>query len=158
MLSFLERIRAKAAGLSAMDTGNLRIAAVPSLLGTILPPILREFANCYPGVELSIFVGTDDEVYTWIRSGVAHIEFAALPVEGLETEEIAQDEWLALVSEKAFPGKASITLREFVRHKFIMSGGGCERHILRIFASADIAIAEPMKVKQVPTIHAMAAE
>jgi DNA-binding transcriptional LysR family regulator len=157
-LSSLERIRIGAAGLPALETGNLRIAAVPSLLGTILPPILREFANRYPGVEQSIFEGTDDEVHTWIRSGIAHIGFAALPVDDVESEEIARDEWLALVPEKAFPGKTSISLRELARSKFLMSGGGCERHILRIFASAGIAITEPMTVKQMPTIHAMVAE
>jgi DNA-binding transcriptional LysR family regulator len=157
-LSSLETIRIKAAGLATLETGSLRIAAVASLLGTILPPMLREFANRYPGVELSIFEGADDEVHTWIRSGVAHIGFAALAVDGVEGEEIARDEWLALVPEKAFPGKTSITLRELAGHKFLMSGGGCERHILRIFASAGIVISEPMLVKQMPTIHAMVAE
>jgi DNA-binding transcriptional LysR family regulator len=79
-------------------------------------------------------------------------------VDGVESEDIARDEWLALVPEKAFPGKTSITLRELARHKFLMSGGGCERHILRILASTGIAIANPMMVKQIPTIHAMVAE
>jgi DNA-binding transcriptional LysR family regulator len=157
-LSSLDRIRAEAAGLPTLETGSLRIAAVASLLGTILPSILREYANRCPGVELSIFEGTDDEVYAWIRSGVAHIGFAALPVDGVESEEIARDEWLALVPEKAYPGKASMTLRELARQKFLMSGGGCERQILRIFASAGVAITQPMMVKQVPTIHAMVAE
>jgi len=157
-LSSLERIRIKAAGLPALETGNLRIAAVASLLGTILPPILREFSNRYPAVELSIFEGTDDEVKTWIKSGVAHIGFAALPVDGVEGEEITRDEWLALVPEKTFPGKTSITLRELARHRFLMSGGGCEHHIQRIFGSAGIVITEPMMVKQMPTIHAMVAE
>ena len=157
-LSSLDRIRAEAAGLPTLGTGNLRIAAVASLLGTILPSMLREYANCYPGVELSIFEGTDDEVRTWIRSGVAHIGFGALPVDGVESEEIARDEWLALVPAKAYPGKASITLHELARQKFLMSGGGCERHILRMFASAGIPITQPMMVKQMPTIHAMVAE
>jgi DNA-binding transcriptional LysR family regulator len=157
-LSSLERIRIEAAGLPALERGTLRIAAVASLLGTILPPILREYSNRYPGVELSIFEGTDDEVMAWVRSGVAHIGFAALPVDAVESEEIARDEWLALVPEKAFPGKTSIALRELARHKFLMSGGGCERHILQIFASTGIAIAKPMMVKQMPTIHAMVAE
>ena len=157
-LSSLDRIREEAAGLPTLETGNLRIAAVASLLGTILPSILREYANRYPGVELSIFEGTDDEVHAWIRSGVAHIGFAALPVDGVESEEIARDEWLALIPEKAYTGKASITLRELARQKFLMSGGGCERHILQMFASAGVAITQPMMVKQMPTIHAMVAE
>jgi DNA-binding transcriptional LysR family regulator len=157
-LSSLDRIRAEAAGLQTLETGNLRIAAVASLLGTILPSILREYANRYPGVELSIFEGTDDEVHVWIRSGIAHIGFAALPVDGVESEEIARDEWLALVPEKAYAGKASMTLLELARQRFLMSGGGCERHILRMFASAGVAITQPTLVKQMPTIHAMVAE
>jgi len=102
-LSSLDRIGAEAAGLPTLEAGSLRIAAVASLLGTILPSILREYANRYPGVELSIFEGTDDEVHAWIRSGVAHIGFAALPVDGVESEEIARDEWLALVRRRAYP-------------------------------------------------------
>jgi len=157
-LSSVDRIRAEAAGLPTLETGNLRIAAVASLLCTILPPLLREYANRYPGVELSIFEGTDDEVQAWTRSGVAHIGFAALPVDGVESEEIARDEWLALIPEKAYTGKASITLHELGRQRFLMSGGGCERHILQMFASARVAITQPMMVKQMPTIHAMVAE
>ena len=157
-LSSVDRIRAEAAGLPTLETGNLRIAAVASLLCTILPPLLREYANRYPGVELSIFEGTDDEVQAWTRSGVAHIGFAALPVDGVESEEIARDEWLALIPEKAYTGKASITLHELGRQRFLMSGGGCERHILQMFASARVAITQPMMVKQMPTIQAMVAE
>jgi DNA-binding transcriptional LysR family regulator len=157
-LSSVERIRTEAAGLPAIGTGNLRIAAVPSLLGTILPPIIRKFAEAHPAVELSVFEGTDDEVHTWIRSGVAHVGFAALPVEGVESEKIAQDEWLALVPEKLFLGRPFVTLRELTRSKFLMSGGGCERHIIRIFGSAGIPSPESMLVKQMSTIHAMVAE
>jgi DNA-binding transcriptional LysR family regulator len=157
-LSSIDMIRAEAAGLQTLETGNLRIAAVSSLLGTILPSILREYANRYPGVELAIFEGTDDEVHGWIRSGVAHIGFAALPVDGVESEEIARDEWLALVPGKAYPGKTSMTLLELARQKFLMSGGGCELDILRMFASAGVALTQPMMVKQMPTILAMVAE
>jgi DNA-binding transcriptional LysR family regulator len=39
-----------------------------------------------------------------------------------------------------------------------MSGGGCERHIQRIFALANLAIRETMMVKEMSTIHAMVAE
>ena len=157
-LSSIDRMRSEAAGLKALETGSLRIASVPSLLGTILPPILREYGTRYPGVELSIFEGTDDEVQAWVRSGVSQIGFAALPVEGVKAEEIARDEWLALVPAKEFQGKGSMTLRELARHKFLVSGGGCERHIERLFTLADVVIGEPMMVKQMSTIHAMVAE
>ena len=157
-LSAIERIRAEAMGLAAFETGNLRVAAVPSLLSTILPPILREYGARYPGIELSIFEGTDDEVHAWTRSGVTHVGFAALPIEGVAAEEVARDEWLGLVPAGAFQNRTSITLKELAKNKFLMSGGGCERHIQRIFASAKVAIRETMLVKEMSTIHAMVAE
>jgi hypothetical protein len=68
-----------------------------------------------------------------IKSGVAHVGFAALPIEGVEAEEVARDEWLALVSKGKFQDRTSITLKEVAKNKFLMSGGGCERHIQNIF-------------------------
>jgi DNA-binding transcriptional LysR family regulator len=158
VLNNLEAIRSEAAGLSEFKSGNLRVAAVPSLLATILPPILRQYTVRFPGVVLSVFEGTDDEVRTWVVSGIAHLGFAALPVDGVAAEEIARDEWLALVPAKEFTGKSSITLRELARRKFLMSGGGCERHIQRIFSSAGIDITDRLMVKQLPTIQAMVAQ
>lgn len=158
VLGDLDAIGAAMAGLAELKTGSLRVAAVPSLLATILPPVLRDYGVRFPGVELSIFEGTDDEVRDWVLSGMAHIGFAALPVDGVAAEEIAGDEWLALVPAGMLAGRASIGLRELARHKFLMSGGGCEAHINRIFAAAGLALADPMMVKQLPTIQAMVAE
>jgi DNA-binding transcriptional LysR family regulator len=158
VLENLDAIRAEIAGLANLGTGNLRIAAVPSLLATILPPVLREYAVRFPGVELAVFEGTDGEVRTWVLNGIVHIGFAGLPVEGISAEEIAQDEWLALVPARDFPGKASVTLRELVKRKFLMPGGGCEKPIQWIFSSSGIRIAEQLTVKQMPTIQAMVAQ
>jgi DNA-binding transcriptional LysR family regulator len=158
ILNNVESIRSEIAGLSQLESGNLRVAAVPSLLSSILPPFLREYSRRYPGVEVSAFEGTDDEVRMWIISGMAHVGFAALPVAGVIAEEIGRDEWLAMVPAGKFAGKASITLRELAQHRFLMSGGGCEPHIQSMFASVRIHIAEHLMVKQMPTIQAMVAE
>lgn len=157
-LADLDAIRSATAGLTELRTGNLRIAAVPSLLATILPPLLRDYATRFPGIELSVFEGTDDEVRAWVLSGMAHVGFAALPVEGVRSEEVAEDEWLALVPAGLFAGQSAIGLRELARHKFLMSGGGCEAHIQRLFATEHSEIRDPLMVKQLPTIQAMVAE
>ena len=158
VLENLDAIRAEIAGLAKLGTGNLRVAAVSSLLATILPPVLREYAIRFPAVELSVFEGTHEEVRGWILTGIAHIGFTGLPVDGVAAEEIAQDEWLALVPAGEFSGKTSITLRELVQRKFLMPGGGCEQPIQRIFSSAGIGIVEQLTVKQIPTIQAMVAQ
>ena len=155
VLANVDAMRAEIAGLARLGSGNLRVAAVPSLLASILPPVLREYGVRFPGVELSVFEGTDDEVRAWVLSGMAHVGFAALPVEGVVAEEIASDEWLALAPENEFPGKNSLTLRELARHRFLISGGGCEQHIRQIFSRANISMTDQLMVKQLPTIKAM---
>ena len=157
-LTNLDAIRTEAAGLSPLDGGNLRIAAVPSLLATILPPILKEFRVRFPGVELSIFEGTDQEIRTWTTTNLAHVGFAALPMEGVVAEELTQDEWLALIPKNLFKEQSTISLRELSEHRFLLSGGGCETHVQGIFAGAKVALTDHLAVKQLPTIQAMVAE
>jgi len=158
VLGNLDAVHAELASLSGLKTGSLRVAAVPSLLGSILPPVLREYSTSFPGIELSIFEGTDDEVSSWVLTGVAHVGFAALPVASVTTEEIARDEWLALIPQHRALKKSSITLQELLRHRFLMSGGGCETHIQRLFSIQGLNIPDHMMVKQLSTIQAMVAQ
>ena len=39
---------------NGVQTGALRIAVVPSLASSIIPPLLREFAKLYPGIDVSL--------------------------------------------------------------------------------------------------------
>ncbi len=48
--------------------------------------------------------GMDEEVLAWTKAGAAHAGFLALPVEGV-VEEVARDEWVALVPEEVARGK-----------------------------------------------------
>ncbi len=158
LLANLEAIWEEASTLSTVQAGVLRIAAVPSLAATILPPLIKSYSLRFPGIEVSLFEGTDDEVREWLLSGVVHAGFAALPVPDLEEEEIAQDEWIALVPEKKYINKTEISLRTLASQKFLMSGGGCEPHIQRLFLQARVEIPYSTMVKQLPTIEAMVAE
>jgi DNA-binding transcriptional LysR family regulator len=157
VLGNLDAVHAELASLSRLKTGSLRVAAVPSLLGSILPPVLREYSTSFPGIELSIFEGTDDEVSNWVLIGIAHVGFAALPAASVLAEEIARDEWLALVPERRALKKSSIALQELLRHRFLMSGGGCETHIQRLFSIQGLNIPNHVMVKQLCTIQAMVA-
>lgn len=158
LLANLESIWEEASTLASLQTGVLRIAAVPSLAATILPPLIKSYSVRFPGVEVSLFEGTDDEVREWLLSGVVHVGFAALPVPDVDGEEIAQDEWIALVPQKKCMNKTEITLRALSHHKFLMSGGGCEPHIQRLFLQAGVEIPAYTMVKQLATIEAMVTE
>ncbi len=158
MLRTLDAMRDEVSQLSGVQQGSLRIAAVPSLAGTWVPRLMREFETRYPGIEVSLFEGTDNEVAEWVASRVVHAGFAALPVPGLATEEVTRDEWLAVLpaSDSAVQ---RITLAALARRKFLLSGGGCEAHICRLFNEASLELPySRLTIKQMATIQAMVAE
>jgi len=158
ILDGLDAIRAEISGLAQLQAGALRVAAVPTLAATIAPRLLAEYHSLYPGIEVSLFEGTDDEVCDWVRTGMSHVGFSALPVPELKGTEITQDEWLALVPAHDFAGRTKIGLAALSRRNFLLSGGGCETHIRRLFEEAGLDLPSHRMVKQLSTIEAMVAE
>jgi DNA-binding transcriptional LysR family regulator len=96
-------------------------------------------------------------VAEWVLTRVAQAGFAALPVKGLATEELTRDEWMAVLP----PGDraARITLASLAKRKFLLSGGGCEAHISRLFNDASLDLPQSrLMIKQMATIEAMVSE
>jgi DNA-binding transcriptional LysR family regulator len=159
VLTALEELRGEVAGWAALASGNLRIAAVPSVAGTMLPRLLREFHNRYPGIEVSLFEGTDGEVAEWCAQGAADIGFAALPCPGVSQHAITRDEWMAVVPATAKRlARGPVRLESLQPHAFLLSGGGCETHIRQLFRDSGLELPSYRDVKQVSTILAMVAE
>ena len=158
LLASLDAIRNEVSGLAGLQKGTLRLAAVPSLASTILPRLIREFSTRFPGIEVTLFEGTDNEVAEWIANRTTDVGFAALPVPGLHAEEIMRDEWLALVPSRYLKGRNSVSLETLSRQKFLLSGGGCEVHIRQLFEDRGLDLPPHLSVKQMSTIHAMVVE
>lgn len=156
-LRALDAIRDEVAQLSALQKGSLRIAAVPSLAGTWVPRLIREFQLKFPAVEISLFEGTDNEVAEWVQTRVAHAGFAALPVKGLSTIAITRDEWMAVLPPK--DPAPRMTLGALSKRKFLLSGGGCEDLIRSLFEEASLDLPQSrLLIKQMATIEAMVSE
>jgi len=156
-LRSLDAMREEISQLAGVQNGVLRIAAVPSLAGSWVPRIVRKFHTRFPGVEVSLFEGTDNEVADWVVTRVAHAGFAALPVKGLATTEVTRDEWMAVLpkSDEAL----RVSLKTLAKRKFLLSGGGCEAHICRLFNEAGLDLPESrLLIKQMSTIEAMVSE
>ncbi|MGD0976264.1 MAG: LysR family transcriptional regulator [Candidatus Korobacteraceae bacterium] len=158
ILDGLDAVRAEVSGLAHLQTGTLRVASVPTLAATIVPRLISEYNALYPGIEVSLFEGTDDEVRDWVLNGVAQVGFAALPVPGLRCQEVTHDEWLALVPAGDFARREKISLAALSRRNFLVSGGGCEPYIQKLFEEAGLDFPSHRTVKQLSTIQAMVAE
>lgn len=54
MLDVHDRIAIEIGRLAERRDGQVKLAAVPSVAAKLLPPIIGQFANSYPGIELSM--------------------------------------------------------------------------------------------------------
>jgi DNA-binding transcriptional LysR family regulator len=158
ILSALEAIGGSLSSQAVLQTGSLRLAAVPSVAATLLPRLMREFRSAFPAIELSLFEGTDGEVSEWVATGTVDAGFAGLPSSGVWEQEITRDEWLALVPVKSRIRGDTISLGALMRHPFLLSGGGCERQIRDLFRDEGLDLPSHRDIKQVNTIQAMVAE
>jgi len=157
ILKSLDSIRSEASATAGLDHGSLCVSSIPSVAGTILPDLLREYGRRYPGVELSLYEGTDAEVVEWVQQRMADVGFAALPVEGATGIRVISDEWLALIpAHDTHAG--SISLKQLIRRRFLMSEGGCEPMIRELFANANLQIKDVLNVREMTTLKAMVAE
>jgi DNA-binding transcriptional LysR family regulator len=158
ILGSLDAIAEQVVADSGLQTGTLRIAVVPSIGSSIIPALLREFAKLYPGIDVSLLEGTDHEVSEWVRQKMSHCGFAALPVALVNTEPIGKDEWMAILPANRFEGANQIKLERLAVHRFLLSGGGCEDHIYRLFEETRVPLSNHLLVRQMDTLQAMVGE
>ena len=154
----INAIRAEISAVSGLQTGSLRLASVPSLASAILPQLISEFNLRFPGIEISMFEGADPEVVEWVRTHVADVGYATLPVpDVVNAQELSHDEWVALVPA-SFRQHRTVTLKFLSQQRFFMPGTGGEPHIQELFRGAKLRLEVPIKIREVSTIHAMIAQ
>jgi DNA-binding transcriptional LysR family regulator len=154
----ISSIRTELSGVSGLQTGSLRLAAVPSLASAILPPLMSEFSSRFPSIMLSLFEGTDPEVVDWVRTNAADVGYSTLPVpDVVDAKDLSHDEWVALLPA-SFPKRRSVTLKFLSQQRFLMPGGGCETYIRDLFRDANLGVQAAISVKEMSTIHSMVAQ
>lgn len=66
MLVQLNAIRELADESRGLQGGRIRLASFPSVTSTLLPGLLRNVRRLYPGIEVVVLEGTDEEVEEWL--------------------------------------------------------------------------------------------
>ena len=156
ILNSTEQIRQETAAAIGFETGKVRLGSFPSVSARFLPGLLRQFQQRYPGIEVVLFEGTDDEVQEWIYAHTVDIGVVTLPVERLETISIAQDRFVAVVADSHPLAKQQpIHIRQLAPEPFIMSKSGCEPVINRMFQQSKVTPKIQYEVIDLRTIFAM---
>jgi DNA-binding transcriptional LysR family regulator len=156
MLRIAEQIRQETASMVGLESGKVHLGSFPSVSARILPKLLRQFRQRYPGIEVVLFEGTDDEVREWISSRAVDVGVVTLPVEGVDTVSIATDEFLAVVAAShPLAALKQIHIRQLATEPFIMSKAGCQPVITNMFRKAKVVAKTQFEVIDLRTIFAM---
>lgn len=160
VLALTERIRQSAATAVGLETGRVRLGSFPSVSARLLPDLLRRFHQRYPGIEIVLLEGTDQEVREWIQTRTVDAGVVTLPtVKGLKTIELAQDEFLAVVStQHRLANESQIDVCQLSDEPFILSKAGCGPFIKSLFRKANVIPRIQFEVIGLQTIFAMVEE
>lgn len=139
----------------AWPTGNVTLAAPPTVCQEVLPGLLAAWQRDLPHVTVSVFEGEDDEVADWLTGGA--VDVAVLvdprPRQGVT---VGSDVFHALLQhDHPLAKEESIDVRELADDPFLLSLGGCERYAREIHRLAGVPLNAAHHVREVRTLLAM---
>lgn len=159
MLAQTEAIRQAAAATHDLAVGKLRVGSIPSVSMRLLPGMVRAFQRRYPGIDIVVLEGTDQEVREWIETRTVDLGVVTLPAEGVDVTPIASDEFLVVLgASHPLASKRSVPLEWLAKEPFILSKAGCEPVLLTLFREAKVTPCIQFEIREIPTILAMIQE
>ncbi|WP_110675020.1 LysR family transcriptional regulator [Salinicola sp. RZ23] len=123
--------------------GRLRLGCLPSFSATLLPGLLRVFAQQHPGIRVVAMEGTDDEVAAWLAAGRVDIGVICDPSPLRGGVTLCHDEWLAVVPSPhrwVRQGLSQVALAAVAKEPFVLATGGCSSNARTLFDSAGLAL------------------
>ncbi|HHP7244039.1 MAG TPA: LysR family transcriptional regulator [Elainellaceae cyanobacterium] len=105
------------------EIGKLVVGFVSSAAYSVLPPILNQFRNQFPGVDLTLKELTTDQQVQWLRDQRIDIGFVRPPVEDAELERVTilqEPLVVALPVGHALTQSPDISLRSLSSESFIL--------------------------------------
>jgi DNA-binding transcriptional LysR family regulator len=107
-------------------SGTLSLASLRSVTGALIAPQLRTFADRYPAVTIRLLEGSEQEVRDWLDQGAAEAGVVSLPVKGLDSAVLGEQEMVAILPAcNRLAGWNQVDYAELAKEPFIRSTGGC---------------------------------
>lgn len=157
ILGLAEAMQQEVAAARGLRQGLVRIGSFgPTSSLKLLPAILAAFREKYPGVEVQIDEGSDNEVKQWIQDRRVDIGFVVIPNDGFDTVPLVEDEFVAILpAAHPLAAKASVTAADLQALPFIMSDTGCGALVEPAFAKAGVTLRVRYRIQQIMTVLGM---
>ena len=157
MLSVSEAIQQEISAVRGLNHGVLRIGSFgPTSSLQLLPRILEQYRKDYPGIDIYVEEGDDDNVAQWIHDRRVDVGFVVLPDHRFDTLPLVDDQFVALVPvNHPLASRKAVSLADLCNSPFIMTAAGSTSQIEQLFASARLHPAIKHRYSQVITIVKM---
>ncbi|MGE8096397.1 LysR family transcriptional regulator [Pseudomonas fluorescens] len=144
MLQALETIRTTADAARDIQRGTIRLASFPMVLATFLPPLLRQFKQLYPGIQVVALEVSDNEVEALLGAGLVDLGVVLNPPPERNAGMLGRDTWVAVLP-MAHPlargnHEHGLRLETLVGQPFVLATGGCSVNARSLAADAGLAL------------------
>jgi DNA-binding transcriptional LysR family regulator len=157
ILGLAESMRQEVSAASGLNKGLLRIGSFgPTSSLKLIPAILDVFQKRYPGIEVRIDEGTDDDTLQWILDRRVDIGFIQQPDDRFDTVDLVEDQMVALLpAGHRLADKKSVSAHDLANEPFIMPDAGCSTLIEPLFAAQGLCPQVRYRMSQVLTVLGM---
>ncbi len=117
-----ESLKQAVAELNGLKQGKVKIAVFSSVCTNWLPDLLRSFQKQYAKIKIEVFQGTYDDVYYWIKNGVADLGFLSVSsAKDIPIEPLYKDPLLCVLPKgsRKDGAKPYIDIEEMRAHQFV---------------------------------------
>ncbi|MFB7911012.1 LysR family transcriptional regulator [Kitasatospora sp. NPDC056076] len=138
-------------------TGTVRLAAPTTVCQALLPGLLRDWKAAHPQVTVRVFEGEDVELTTWLEAGTVDaavlVDAGPLPPGAVA---LGADSMHALLRrDHPLAGRPTVHVGELEDDDFLLSEGGCERHIREAYRRAGTRFTPRHRIRDLNTLIGM---
>ncbi|ALG07163.1 LysR family transcriptional regulator [Kibdelosporangium phytohabitans] len=136
-------------------TGTIRLAAPATVCQGLLPALLAQWRGDLPGVKIRLFEGEDHEIVEWLAEKTTDAAVLVDP-DGHDGVQIGADEFQALLPrDHPLAGEDEIDIPDLDDDPFLLSDGGCERHVRELYRRTASRLRPTHRVREGATLIAM---
>jgi LysR family hydrogen peroxide-inducible transcriptional activator len=160
ILAEVDAARREATDAKNLLSGTMAIGVLPTIAPYLLPVVMEEFTEKYPGVEIVIQEDTTAQLVKFLLACEIDLALASHPIEDprLEVRELFTEELLlALPSGHPFTRKRTISMAELEGEPFIvMKEGHClGDQVLRFCDRRDLRPSISFRSAQLETVQSL---
>jgi len=141
ILSDYEKLEQTIHAINGLEEGRLTIGTYSSISAHTLPPILHEFKEMHPGIDIYLKEGGAEDIMQWIDSNMVDIGFLSLPrTRSYHFIPLGKDPLMAVLpKDHPIPANGAFPIKDFEGQPFIISAAGTDYDIHDALESTSVS-------------------